>query len=451
MEPHELTATQASAKVRKGELSPVALMESLLERIRQLEPSLKAWVTLDAKAALDAARASGEELKRDGPRGPLHGIPIGIKDIFYTKGIATTACAPQYAGFVPTYDATSVARLKEAGAIVLGKAVTTQFAAGDPSPTVNPWHPARTPGGSSSGSAVAVATRMCPAALGSQTVGSTLRPAAYNGIVGFKPTYGRISRHGIIPYAWSLDTVGILVRSVEDAALLLQVMAGHDPRDASSSVAPVADCVGTLKRYQGPPRIGLVREFFYEHAQEEVQRHTDGVVDRLRQAGATIQEVRLPKSFQAHEAARTVVQHVEAAAFHQEMFARDPNAYGPILRRNLETGMLIPGVHYLQAQRVRRQFRSDMEGVLASVDALLTPATPSSAPRDLTTTGTPLFQGPWTSCGLPAIAIPAGLDSIGMPLGAQLAGAPFGEARLLAVAYWCETTLGVTLVPPGLK
>ena len=450
MEPYELTASQASTMIRNGELSPGALMESLLGRIRRLEPSLKAWVTLDEEAALEAAKSSERELKKSGPRGPLHGIPIGVKDIYYTKGVVTTACAPQYAEFVPDYDATSVARLKEAGAIVLGKSVTTQFAATDPSPTVNPWDPAHTPGGSSSGSVVAVASRMCPAALGSQTVGSTLRPAAYNGIVGFKPTYGRISRYGIISLAWSLDTVGILVRSVADAALLLGIMAGHDTNDPSSSGRPVEEYPEALDDEQGPPRIGVVREFFYEHAHMEVQRHTDGVVDRLRRAGAAVQEVRLPDSFHTHEAARSVVFSVEASAFHQGMFTNDPEAYGPLLRRVIETGALIPGVHYVQAQRVRRRFRADIEALLADVDVLLTPATISSAPRDRTTTGDPLFQGSWTSCGLPTIAIPSGVDDSGMPLGVQLVGAPFAEARLLRAARWCEATLGVTLEPPVL-
>ena len=450
MELRELTVTLASTMIRSGNLSPVALMESLLEHIRGLEPSLKAWETLDEEAALLMARAGEITLKREGPRGPLHGIPIGVKDIFYTSGVATKAGTPQYADFVPNYDATSVARLKEAGATVLGKTVTTQFAAGDPAPTLNPWHPAHTPGGSSTGSAVAVAARMCPAALGSQTIGSVLRPAAYNGVVGFKPTYGRISKFGVVPNAWSLDTVGILARSVEDAALLLKVMAGHDPKDVASSTLPVDDYLGALDRYPGPPRIGLVREFFYEHAEEEVRRHTDGVIDVLRQAGSTIQEVRLPQSFYAHEAARTVVSGVETAAFQQRMFAEDPDAYGPILRRQIEAGMLIPGVAYLQAQRVRRQFRYDMGPVLSDVDVLITPATPSSAPRDLTTTGNTLFQGAWTSCGLPAITIPTGLHSSGLPLGIQLAAAPFADGRLLAAARWCETTLGVTLVPPDL-
>ncbi|MFH1140551.1 MAG: amidase, partial [Chloroflexota bacterium] len=353
-----LTVAQAARMIRSGQLSPVALMESLLERVRRLEPSLKAWVTLDEEAALAAARSSERELKSHGPQGPLHGVPIGIKDIYYTKGTRTTACAPQYANFVPTYDATSIARLKEAGAIILGKAVTTQFAATDPSPTFNPWNPAHTPGGSSSGSAVAVAIRMCPAALGSQTVGSTLRPAAYNGIVGIKPTYGRVSKYGVIPLAWSLDTVGILARSVEDATLLLQVMAGHDDQDPSSSTLPVDDYVGAVAKPLTPPRIGLVRDFFYEHATEEVRRHTDQVVGHLRQGGAAVQEVRLPESFYIHEAARNVVFAVETAAFHQQMFAEGPNAYGPLLRRLIETGSLIAGVDYLQAQRVRRQFRA---------------------------------------------------------------------------------------------
>ena len=449
MEPRDLTVSQASANIRAGELSPVTLVESLLDRIDALEPSLKAWVTLDREAALSAARKSEEALAQGGPHGLLHGVPVGVKDIFYTRGVLTTACAPQYADFVPDYDATSVARLKEAGAIILGKTVTTQFAAGDPSPTVSPWHPDHTPGGSSSGSAVAVATRMCAAALGSQTGGSTLRPAAYNGIVGLKATYGRISKYGVVPLAWSLDTVGILVRTVEDAALMLQVMAGYDSNDPTSATHPVDDYVGAIQGSVKPPRIGLVRDFFYEGATEEVRRHTDDVVERLRGAGADVREVGLPDTHQAHEAARAVVNNVEAAAFHRKMFTDNPNDYGPNLRRSIESGLLHSGVDYLQAQRVRQRFRTDMQDALADVDVLLTPATPSAAPRDRTTTGSPIFQSGWTSAGLPAISIPSGLDEGGMPLGVQLAAAPFDETRLLAAARWCEQTLDVTLEPPG--
>ena len=236
-----------------------------------------------------------------------------------------------------------MAKLKDAGAIILGKAVTTQFADGDPSPTFNPWDLEHTPGGSSSGSAVAVATRMCPAALGSQTGGSTLRPAAYNGVVGLKPTYGRISRYGVVPFAWSLDTVGIIARTVNDTALLLQAMAGHDPNDASSSLEPVEDYVSGLAAQIDPPRIGVIRQFYYETASEEVGRHTDEVVRSLEKAGAAVSEIKLPDSFHLHEAARSVVINVDAAAFHQRMYNQNPDDYGPHLRRIIEVGMLVPG------------------------------------------------------------------------------------------------------------
>ena len=240
-EPFELSVAEAAILIRRRELSPVALSESLLGRIDAFEPKLKAWVYLDREAVLSEAREKERQLESGNVTGPLHGVPIGFKDIYYTAGISTTACSKLYADFVPEYDATTVALLKEAGAIMLGKAVTTEFACMDPSPTINPWNAAHTPGGSSSGSAVAVAARMCPAALGSQTVGSVLRPASYNGVVGFKPTFGRVSRHGVIPVSWSLDTVGWMTRTVADAAVLLQVMAGADPSDPVSSRRPVPD------------------------------------------------------------------------------------------------------------------------------------------------------------------------------------------------------------------
>ncbi|MCZ6790008.1 MAG: amidase [Chloroflexi bacterium] len=448
MEPFELTVSQATRMIASGELSPLTLMESLLERIQQMEPLLKAWVTLDREAAMDAAQASERDLLRSGPRGLLHGIPVGIKDIFYTAGVKTTACSDVYADFMPTYDATCVAKLKAEGVIVLGKTVTTPYAASDPSPTVNPWNPEHTPGGSSSGSSVAVAARMCPVALGSQTVGSTLRPAAYNGIVGLKPTYGRISIVGVMPLGWSLDTVGILARSTEDAALLLQAMAGHDPYDPASSTEPVPDYRKGLDLLDRPPHIGLVRDFFYERAYKEVQAHTDAIAQLLSEAGAVIHEMNLPASFIGNEAAGNVTFKVEAAAVHEVEFRAGPHRYPPLIRAMIEEGMEISAVEYARAQRTRAEFRRDIKETLGKVDVLLTPSTPTSAPRDLATTGEKHFQGPWTTAGLPCISLPSGLDSFGLPLGIQLVGTWYAEARLLAVANWCETALGPVPAPP---
>ena len=447
-EPFDLTVAETAEQIRRRELSSVALAESLLDRIERLEPTLTAWVTIDREEVLSVAQQRDRELEERGPRGPLHGIPVGLKDIFYTAGMKTTAGSKIYADFVPTYDATSVARLKEAGAIILGKAVTTEFATGDPSPSRNAWNQAHTPGGSSSGSAVAVAARMCPATLGSQTGGSTCRPASYNGVVGLKATYGRISRHGVVPVSWSLDHVGIIVRSVEDAAILLGVMAGHDPHDPSSSTEPVPDYRGELDSLKGPPRIGLIRQFFLERCDDEVRKNTEDMAQRLSQAGATIEEIELPRSFATCYAAHRIVMNVECAAFHEEFFKERADDYRPRVRNVIESGMLIPGVRYLQAQRMRRHFREELSAMASKMDALLTPSTPAPAPRDLNTTGDAVFQSPWTFAGLPTVTIPSGLSQSGLPLGIQLEGTPFEEARLLAVARWCEAALGVELVPP---
>ncbi|MBI5966711.1 MAG: amidase, partial [Deltaproteobacteria bacterium] len=252
-----LKLSEMITQIKRRRLSPVTLLESILERIDSLEPSLKAWVTIDRKGILTEARRHGDEITRGKTRGPLHGIPIGVKDIYYTSGMKTTAGSKIFENFIPDHDATAVARLKKAGAIVLGKTATTEFASADPAPTRNPWNPDHTPGGSSSGSAVAVATGMCPAALGSQTGGSVLRPAAYCGVVGLKPTYGRISRYGVFALSWTLDHVGFLTRSAEDAAILLRVLAGSDPQDPTASKEAVPDYTRFLKSSRKPPRIGI--------------------------------------------------------------------------------------------------------------------------------------------------------------------------------------------------
>ncbi len=446
-EPYALGIADAARQIREKQLSPVTLAQSLLRRIDDLEPALQAWVTIDREEVLNAAQQ--RELDLDGkPLGPLHGVPIGLKDIFYTAGMKTSACSRIFADFVPSYDATTVSRLKAAGAIILGKAVTTEFASGDPSPTRNPWNLAHTPGGSSSGSSVAVATGMCSAALGSQTGGSTCRPAAYNGIVGLKPTYGRVSKYGVVPLSWSLDTVGILVRSVEDAAIMLQALSGHDPLDPASSTEPVPDFSSQMAQQNRPPRIGLIKDFFFQRSTPEVQGHAERAAQKLADAGAVVEEVQLPESFATAHSCQRIVSNVEAAAFHQKWYRDRADEYGPKIRSSIEMGLLISGVDYLQAQRQRRQLRMDLVEMVGRVDAVLMPSTPAPAPQDLTTTGEAVFQAPWTSSGLPTITIPSGVAGSGLPLGIQLAGLPFAEGKLLGVARWCEEALEVDLWPP---
>ena len=446
-EPYELSLSESAQEIASGQLSPVELAQSLLARIDAKE-NLQAWVTIDREEVLGAAARAEEAIAQGTASGALHGVPIGLKDIFYTAGMKTTACSPLYADFVPDYDATVVAKLKEAGAIVLGKAVTTEFATADPSPTLNPWNHAHTPGGSSSGSSVAVATSMCAGALGSQTGGSTCRPASYNGIVGLKPTYGRLSKYGVIPASWSLDTVGILVRDVTDATLMLQVMAGYDPNDPSSAHEPVLDYIGPAANYPMTPRIRLIRQHFLEVCDDETRANTEAAFDKFADLGCEADEVRLPASFDTCYSAHRVVMDVECATFHEELFRQHPDQYGRRLRSTIETGLLLPGVRYLQAQRMRTAFARDMRELVADGAILVTPTTPAAAPRDLNTTGDPIFQSPWTSCGLPTITLPSGLSADGLPLGVQLIGAPFREDELLCAARWCEAALRVKMTPP---
>ncbi len=446
-QPYELTVTEAASLIRQRELSAAELARSLLDRIETLEPSLKAWVYLDRATVLAEAEARDREMAGGASPGPLHGIPVGVKDIYYTAGIPTTACSRVYENFVPEFDAAPVTLLKQAGAIMLGKTVTTEFACMDPSPTVNPWNAAHTPGGSSSGSAVAVASRMCPAALGSQTVGSVLRPASYNGVVGFKPSYGRVSRHGVIPVSWSLDTMGWMSRTVEDAALLLQVMAGPDDNDPVAATMQVPDYVEAL-RNPAPPSIGVIRQFFLDQADEETRQHTGAMVERLAEAGAEVIEVALPPSMDTAIEDQQIIMAVEGSTFHEPMYRRQAMDYQPGIRAMIRRGLETDAVTYSRAMERRQQFITEMRKLAERVDVLLTPSTPTPPLPDLTNTGNTMYQGPWTSCGLPAITLPSGLSASGVPLGLQLVGAYMGEAGLLAAARWCEEALLVRLRPP---
>jgi Asp-tRNA(Asn)/Glu-tRNA(Gln) amidotransferase A subunit family amidase len=352
--------------------------------------------------------------------------------------------------YVPDYDCAFVERLRLAGAIVIGKTVTTEFATGDPSRTVNPWDPARTPGGSSSGSAVAVAAREVPVASGSQTAGSVVRPAAYNGVVGYKPTYGLVSRFGVFPCSWTLDTLGWMCRSVADVAIVLDAVAGYDPRDPASVDAGPLASYDLVSRAEGSshPRLGLVVGFFGQKASLEMNASTLEAVEALKLAGAGVEPFELPESFDGIHEAQLAIDYAECSQAHRETFARHAVDYAPNIRGRIEAGALIPAGAYMQAQRLRRLFRREMDESLASYDAIVMPSTPATA-GDTATTGDPMFQSPWTVAGLPEITLPTRLDRAGLPMGIQLVARGFDDARLLRVAQWVEARLpGGPGLPP---
>ena len=446
-ETHELSAAELARQIRDRKITPVEVSQSLLERMDVLEPSLDAWVRVDRETVLSDAQQRQAELESGAATGPLHGVPIGIKDIYHISGIPTIAGSKVYADYVPNETAVTIELLRKAGAIMLGKTVTTEFACLDPSHTKNPWNPAHTPGGSSSGSAVSVAARMCPIAMGSQTVGSVLRPASYNGIVGLKPTYGRVSRRGVVPVSWSLDTVGWMGRTVEDMALLLQVMAGPDELDPVASKLPAGDYLSDLESAK-TPKIGLITSFFMEESDQETQQMTRAILDQLKSAGASVVDVTLPESFDTAFQDQLMIMGVEAAAFHKPMYEKQAADYRPKLREMLRQGMETDAMTYTKALERRLRFSADMRVLAEQADVLLTPSTPTAPLADLTNTGDTRFQGPWTSCGLPTITLPAGLAKSGLPMGIQLIASPFEEARLLAIARWCEKIIDVQLAPP---
>jgi aspartyl-tRNA(Asn)/glutamyl-tRNA(Gln) amidotransferase subunit A len=438
--PYTLTIAQAAEQIRSRLLSPVDLVTSCLARIDQLEPQLQAWITVDRDGALAAARQCEAEIVGGEYRGPLHGIPVALKDIFFTKGLRTTAASPIYEHFVPDYDATTVRKLREAEAIILGKAQTTEFATLKPSPTRNPWKLEHTPGGSSSGSAAAVAASMCPAALGSQTYGSVIRPAAYCGCVGVKPSYGRVSAHGLFALCWHLDHVGLFTRTVRDAAILLYVLAGDDSIDPACSTLPVPDYQSAVYNPL-PPRVGLVRDFFLEKANEETRKHVEAVAERFARLGAQVEEARLPNSFVGEQEAHFKMLYAEAAVAHAERYAQHKEQYSPQLQDLIERGKRISMAEYVELRRHQQRFRHDMEVLCQSFDVLLTPSTPAPAPKGLLSTGDPSFNGPATFSGHPSLGLPSGLSADGLPFSIQLMSASFREDKLIAAGQWCEQAL----------
>ena len=421
---------QAADLVRSGTVSPVELTEACLARIRAIDGAIRAWAHVDQDGALAAARERLAEARAGRLRGPLHGVPVGVKDIVDVAGMPTTGGAKPFAHTRPAADAPAVARLRAAGAIILGKTVTTEFAYRDPAPTRNPWNQGHTPGGSSAGSAAALAARMAPLAIGSQTVGSVLRPAAYCGVVGFKGTHGLVPVAGVIPLAWSLDHVGVLTRSVRDAALAMSVLAGRalEPQPVSA------------------PRIALAPELL-ERASPDVAAHVQAVADSFVRAGAIVSKVELPASFRGIHAAGLTVLEVEAAAYHAPAFARHADDYSREMRSLIETGLGQTATGYVNANRARLAFRDDVMPLLEAHDALLSPTAPTPAPAGLGSTGDGSFCAPWSNAGVPAISLPSGIAASGLPHAIQLVQAAGASARLLGVAAWCEKALAFSQAP----
>jgi aspartyl-tRNA(Asn)/glutamyl-tRNA(Gln) amidotransferase subunit A len=442
--PHRLTVAAAARAVRERRLSSEELTRSLIERVERLDGELRAWVGVDPERAIAEARA--RDLAPANSRGRLHGVPLGVKDIFDLAGTPTTAGFRPFASRIADEDAAAVARLRADGATVLGKTVTTQFAYMDPPPTRNPWSSAHTPGGSSSGSGAAVAARMVPGALGSQTGGSVLRPAAYCGVVGLKPSYGRVSRRGVLPLAWTLDHPGVLCRSVEDAALLLQAIAAPDPADPGCSRRPADDYLAPLDGTRRP-RL-LVLDDFLARARPEARESFERSVAELAAAGARISRAAFPSRAETLISTHAVVMQAETASVHRRLLEQHADEYAPRIRAYVETGMLIPATDYVDALRLRRRLRREARDLLATADCLLLPTVSGPAPGP-DTTGDPTFQGPFSLLGLPAITLPSALTADGLPLGLQLVGPDFGEDALLGAAAWCERVLPPLPAPPG--
>jgi aspartyl-tRNA(Asn)/glutamyl-tRNA(Gln) amidotransferase subunit A len=451
------TIRELGARYRRRELSPVEVTRALLARIEKLDPVLHAFVTLTADRALADARAAEEALGRGDAR-PLVGIPVAHKDIYLTRGIRTTGGSALLADWVPDEDATCVRRWQEAGTVLLGKLITHEFAFGIQfpghrfPPARNPWNLDHIPGGSSSGSGAALAAGLVTGATGSDTGGSIRGPAAFCGLVGLKPTYGRASRAGVLTLSWTLDHTGPLARTVEDCAYLLQPLAGHDPADPASGRAPVDDYVAALRGDVGGLRIGVPRNYFFEGIDAEVERAFETALATLRGLGAEVRDVRIPSLARTH--AFLLIMLAEAWAYHEGDLRAHPELYGDVLRERLQAGALVSGAEYVQAQRIRAEICAETTEVLRGVDVLATPTTPRPA-TPFALAHDPEFgfprsnMPPFNITGLPALAVPCGFSAAGLPLSLQLAGRPFEEATVLRLGHAYEqATAWHTRRPP---
>ncbi|MBI3126991.1 MAG: amidase [Candidatus Tectomicrobia bacterium] len=437
----KFTLSEGLRRMAEGTLSAAEWVGAILSRIGQCEDRLKAWAQVDREGALEAARAADRSRAEGRPLGPLAGAPFGAKDIFDIKGLRREAGTPLYRGHVPDADAVSIARLRAAGAVAIGKTVTTPFANSDPSVTRNPWDLARSPGGSSSGSAAAVAAGMVPVALGSQTTGSTLRPAAFCGVCALKPTYGRIPRTGIVKVSWTFDHVGLIARSVEDLAHLLTVMSGPAPGDDGAPDIPAQD-FAAASAPRRPGRALLLKEDYLPLANAEVADWTLRAVSLLREKGVKVEEGRLPMDRELIHSVHAMIRAVDAACYHGEMFRENMDAYPPSTRRTVTAGFMVPAVHYVNAMRLRSRFIRAVDRLHGHYELIVLPTFDQLSPPWEVSTGSGLFCEPFSLSGQPAVTLPLGRGGEGLPFGIQLGARRFGEAGLLAAARWCEEELG---------
>jgi aspartyl-tRNA(Asn)/glutamyl-tRNA(Gln) amidotransferase subunit A len=459
---YEYTIKEASELIRERRISPSELIESVLDRISEVECRVKAYVTVMKEDALAAAKEAEKEREAGFFRGPLHGIPIAVKDIIDVKGVRTTCGSKVRVDYFPPVDATVVERLKASGAIIIGKAVTHEFAFDVFSPpTHNPWDLSRIPGGSSGGSGAAVAAGMCLGAIGTDSGGSLRIPASLCGTVGVKPTYGLVSKRGATMTAWTLDHIGPMTRTVEDAALMLNAVVGFDPGDPSSVQRETFDCARTLRDGVHGLRLGIPIDYFESHLDPEIGTVVRSAIDILRGQGARTSELRIPYLEYAFPAV-WAIGLVEAASYHQGSLRQSAELYGEDVRTEIEIGALMPGRYYVNAQRVRGLFRAALKSVFEKVDVLVMPTVPVAASKigqktfrfgdveeDVSSTYA-RFCAPFNLAGVPALTVPCGFTHEGLPIGLQIAGRPFEEEMILRVAQAYESSTDWHLMTPSI-
>lgn len=453
MQPYELSLAAAADAIRARRLSPVELVDSVLDRIEKAEPHLGAYVTVAAEQARRAAAEAEHEATQGRYRGPLHGIPMGLKDLIDVGGMATTASSRVRADHRATADSTVAARLSAAGAILLGKTHTHEFAFGLTTPqTRNAWDRGRVAGGSSGGSAVAVASGTATFALGTDTGGSIRVPAALNGVVGLKPTYGLVPRHGVTSLSWSLDHVGPITRTVEDAALVLTTLAGHDPRDPASLSVPVVDYRPGAGTDLTGLRIGLPRTYYFDNVHPQVGTAVRHAIGQLEALGAQLVEVDIPMT-RYIQATQWGLMVPEAGAYHEGSLRTVPKLYQEDVRILLEASELMSAGDYVRAQRSRTLMRAEWARMLKEVDVIAAPSVPMPAvgadeetviwPDGTAESVSDAYVrlcAPANITGVPALTVPVGHDAAGMPIGMQLLGRPLGESTLLRVGHAYEQT-----------